>query len=111
MPSLDAPVPLAATISAATGLTTITFSVPLVAGALDLFNWSILSSILGPPRILLPLADPIAAGVDVTFFAGDAGPAIPGEVINYSPPPFDVVSDFGFVDAPAFADFPLVTVP
>lgn len=37
----------------------------------------------------------------------DAGP----DVINYAPPPFDVVSSPGGVPAAAFSNFPLTVVP
>jgi hypothetical protein len=35
-------------------------------------------------------------------------PDLGGNVVGFAPPPFDVVSDFGFVEAPGFNDFPLV---
>jgi hypothetical protein len=50
-------------------------------------------SILGPQVVLLTMAA-----------AGDPGP----DVVSYSPPPFDIISDTAKpTAAPAFADFPV----
>lgn len=57
-------------------------------------HWSVASAGAGQSKVELLLSGQIP----------DVGP----DVVSYSPPPFDVLSDGGQVPAPAFADYPLV---
>lgn len=107
---LDAPVPIAATIATFTRRVTVTFDKPLAAGILDPANWSGTSDRTGPFLPFTPTDPPFAFGSDVTFIADEGLPGPGPNRVDYAPPPFDVVSDFGFVEAPAIAAFPLVVV-
>ena len=103
MPSLDPPVPVSATFNPGPNTVFIVFDKPLVAGAIDVNPWFV--RWMNTLRLVVNalIFDSTVVLVTTTPFA-DLGP----DVVSFNPPPFDVVSDFGFVEAPAFNDFPLV---
>lgn len=106
LPSRDAPVPLSAVWNIFLTSALVTFNHDLVVGLFDTGNWFVrmtnLERIVGTVQIF-PGAQ---TEVLLSTFIGpaDMGP----DVVTYTPPPSDIVSDFGFVPADPFADFPLV---
>ena len=98
----DVPIPLSAVYDAEKSQLTVTFDRPLQSGALEGSNWTW--------RFAGTLYDAAGAEADGTMVLLDGSPTgfEPGaDVVNYSPPPFDVVSAGG-EPAAAFSDFPVI---
>ena len=96
------PIPIAATLELLSGDWSVTFNRPLQPGSLDSGNWTFRAS---GQLFITPTATAAGPVVSGTATAGlpDLGP----DVVNYAPPPFDVISVTG-LPAAAFLDFPLV---
>ena len=101
MLSSDGPVPLSATIDLATGVWSCTFDQALQPGPVDIGNWSIRRT-----NQLQVITTAVASGNVVAGATTTGMLSIGPDVINWSPPPFDVVNA---IDQPsfAFAGFPL----
>ena len=102
MPVLDPPVPTLATEFL--GNVEVTFSHNLVPGLIDPTSWS---GRFTDRLFTVDSAVVTAAGVALTNML--LGAANPGpDVVSWSPPPFDLLSDTARqVPAAAFADFPI----
>lgn len=96
------PFPIAATLSTTTGLWTVTFDKALQPGVLDFTNWFFRAANTAWLGDFATAAGAVVAGT-ATQGLEDLGP----DVVNFTPPPFDVLSLTG-LPAVAFADFPLV---
>lgn len=105
MPVRDAPVPIAASWSGITRSATVTFShdVRFLLDPKDA-NWFVRFDNVEKPVTDVSMG-PVNVVVSTLGGVPDAGP----NVVSYSPPPFDVVSDtLKPFPAAAFTDFPLV---
>lgn len=103
-PVLDPPVPIDASWEPLTPATLVTFSHSIRPDSLDTGNWFVRFANQSYP---VTGAIVIAGKVQLTFAAPiiDLGP----NVVSYSPPPFDVISNTAKpVPAGAFTDYPLV---
>lgn len=98
----EPPVPIAATFEILSGIWTCTFDKPLQPGVLDAGNWSLRESNQARSANAATAAGNVVSGT-VAFPSADPGPP----VINFAPPPADVLSLTGLA-AVAFAAFPLV---
>lgn len=104
MGSLDAPVPIDALWKPGPKNATVTFSHRIVEGALDPLNWFVRFDGLRRDILTVTVALPGTVVIRTTFTAIDAGP----DIVSYSPPPLDVISNTARrIPAAAFADFPL----
>ena len=102
MPVRDAPVPILATITAPLVLT-VTFSHLILPAVLDVPNWT---GRWNNQAMSVQTVAVVAGAIQIAFLPGIAFPG--PDVITYSPPPFDVISDtFKPTPADAFADFPI----
>lgn len=82
----------------------VTFDRLLQAGSLEATNWTWL---FGGKQYTA--VDAAAAGDDVVLNGAPSGVEIGPDVVNYAPPPFDVVAqDPPGLSAKAFSDFPVV---
>lgn len=102
---LDPPVPVSATHALPLDPVVVTFSHPLVdAASIDVTNWFVRENNLD---MTVTIAKIVAGVVELTLgsVVADIGP----DVVSFTPPPSDVLSDTTRqVAAPGFADFPLV---
>jgi hypothetical protein len=104
LPKLDAPAPVSAVFSVPFGQLDVTFSHPIRFHAPnDVANWFVRignqSKTIGGISV-----GPAIVSIQLSPGAGDPGP----NVVSYSPPPADVVSNTTKpIPAPAFADFPI----
>lgn len=106
LPSRDPPVPIDASFNIGFGLVNVQFDRDLEVGLLDPANWFVRFQNLERPVILpqVPPLGPDFVNMSTGIVVPDPGP----DVVSYSPPPFDVISDtFNPTPADAFADFPL----
>ncbi len=101
---LDPPLPLSAVFNPPLGPVTVTFSHPILSNpALDPSNWFVRRS---NNSFTFSLLKAVGGVVELTTLSPTINPG--PDVVSYSPPPFDVLSDTArAVPAPAFADFPL----
>lgn len=100
---LDPPVPILATWVAFPPKVVVTFNHLLVPAALDPGTWTIRHA---DQNFVVQAAAALTNEVTLTHAPGlaDLGP----DVVNYTPPPYDVISLGGLVPAGAFLNFPLV---
>lgn len=96
------PIPIAATFVVATTAWTCTFNQPLQPGVLDAANWTLRENSQARTASTATAAGNVVSGV-MGLGAADPG----SDVINFAPPPADVLSLTG-LPAVAFTDFPLV---
>ncbi len=96
------PLPIAATLSIATGAWTVTFNQPLQPGPLAAGNWSFIASAF--TRVAVA---PIAAGSAVTGGSTAVLPSPDPDAVDYDAVPADVLGLLG-LPAAAFTDFPLL---
>jgi hypothetical protein len=101
----DAPVPIAAVYDPGGPTVTVTFSCPLISRSLDATNWFVRVG-----NVRYGAIGASSAGDHVTLVVIADGANVGADVVSFTPPPFDVVSAVGGVQAAAFADFPLITV-
>lgn len=97
------PVPISAVWTGGLpGSLAVTFDQPLVPGALSAFNWIAIHA-----NWIWSFSAAVAAGsvVTLTPVQGIAGP--PTEVLQFDPPPDDVVDAITGLPAVAFTDFPI----
>lgn len=81
----------------------VTFDRPLQAGSLDASNWSWRFG-----NTLYSGTDAVAVDEDVVLSGAPSGAQFGADVVNYSPPPFDVVAqDAPGLPAEGFSDFPV----
>lgn len=105
------PLPLSATIEAATGDVIVTFDRLLDPGTLDALNWAVRADIGPGPRNHTPQVPVTAAGTQVTFTTLPGGLAFPPLGVDYNAAPPDLVAlRPPHVAAAAFTDFPIVVV-
>lgn len=96
------PIPIAATFIVATSAWTCTFNQPLQPGALDTGNWTLRATGNAHTAATATAAGSVVSGV-MGLPVADPG----ADVVNFAPPPADVLSLTG-LPAVAFTDFPLV---
>ena len=102
---LDVPaVPLAAEFIVASGAWSCTFDKPLKPGTLDFANWT-----MRPMGNVWNATSAVSAGAVVSGLATLGAPQFGAAIINFAPPPFDVV---GVASQPtvAFSAFPLTVI-
>lgn len=103
------PVPVSATIEAATSIVRVTFDRDLITGLSAKGNWVVKADIgTGPKTHTINGANPIFQRV-VTIPTTLAGITFPPLGVTYAASPADVVSRTG-VAAASFANLPIVTV-
>lgn len=102
MLSSDGPVPVLATLNAASGAWSCTFDQSLQPGVLDEGNWTV-RSLLAPYLV----TSATAAGNVVSGASTGGLPAGGPAVMGYAPPPFDVVNAIAQPTF-AFSGFPVV---
>lgn len=95
------PIPIAATFVVATTAWTCTFDQPLQPGVLDAANWTLRENSNARTASTATAASNVVSGL-MGLGAADPG----ADVINFAPPPADVLSLTG-LPAVAFTDFPL----
>lgn len=105
----SAPLPIAATIEAATGDVEVEFDRDLQAGPVDHLNWHLIANIGAGNNIQTPQPGAQTIGPFVRFATIEAGLGFPPFGITYLPPPFDVRS-LPDVPAAAFADFAIAVI-
>lgn len=96
------PLPIAATYVVATTAWTCTFDKPLQPGALNAGNWTLRENDNARSANTATAAGSVVSGT-MGLPVADPG----ADVINFAPPPADVLSLTG-LPAVAFTDFPLV---
>lgn len=95
------PVPVSAVYNAGPHNAVVTFDRPLQPGVLDPGNWFFRWANWGYPANNVG-----AAGTDVTIWPATGSGQVGPSIVNYTPPPFDVLSVPG-QPADAFSGFPL----
>lgn len=101
------PVPISAQWTDASKTCTITFDIPLDAAAsIDIPNWRLL--IRGNMMTLTTAAINGAGQVELVSNTPPGGPGT--SVVDYNPPPFDVLAT-GAAPVATFAAFPISTIP
>ena len=111
MPSLDPPLPIAATISLATDVLSVTFDQPLQPGPSNENNWDGVCDFIVGIRdfdVFVPLT--IVGSTVTGVVVAQLAPVPPPSVVNYSAVAPDVKGLTGVPVAP-FADFPLTAIP
>lgn len=103
---LKPPLILSAVYSTGTGLLTLTFDHPLKAGTSHVGNWFVREA----NNRRTPLAPLVISDFTVTGTLGLPLLDLGADVVNYNPPPFDVVGLNG-LRLEDFGDFPLTVVP
>ena len=101
---LDAPVPVNAVFEPGKVELIVTFSRELAAGPLDAANWTWTFGITQYAAVTA-----VAADDAVVLIGAPQGASVGDNVVNYSPPPFDVrASGAHGAAAGAFSEFPVV---
>lgn len=100
------PLPIGATFSIATTTLRVTFDRPLQPAVLHPGNWRIRET----NQVHTGLAPCTAAGSLVTCGMSAGIANLGPDIVDYLPPPFDVLSVPG-VAAAGFTDFPLTLLP
>lgn len=103
------PVPVSATIEAATSIVRVTFDRDLISGVSAKGNWVVKANIgAGPKTFTVNGANPIFQRV-VTIATTSAGITFPPLGVTYAASPADVVSRTQ-VPAASFVNLPIVTI-
>lgn len=99
-------VPLHAEYEFSLGVLTVWYPAPLVAGAVDVRNWTIRA--MNTPYMF---ASAVAVGSTVIAIGATPGMVAPGpDVVNYAATPADVIDSASGTPYPVLTDFPLAVL-